>query len=121
MNYEDMSDFEINKLVSKNTDFGELVVSINDSNETVYLCEKDGTFSIFPISHFDPCNNPSDAWPIILGNNISILKSGNEWMATWSEYGSHMAVNDIYVSDKNPLRSAMICFLKMKDAEQCQQ
>ncbi|MRT01930.1 phage protein NinX family protein [Ewingella americana] len=61
---------------------------------------------------FDPCNNPADAWPIILENKINIdhrdtFKAGP--MASMS------GRKDIYAVDKNPLRASMIVFLMMKD------
>jgi hypothetical protein len=110
-------------------DFGDLVVTVNDDTEVVYLCDKDGLFDMVPISHFDPCNNPSDAWPIIVENTISLTRcfsSGNEnWHADFIESIEESDDNENLFScetscsyyDKNPLRAAMICFLKMKDAE----
>ncbi|HEK0546086.1 TPA: DUF2591 family protein [Proteus mirabilis] len=72
---------------------------------------------------FDPCNNPADAMPIIIENNISLhaphLREG--WMAEYT--GSGDDVNDGLQADyfdahhKNPLRAAMEVFLMMKDAE----
>lgn len=63
-------------------------------------------------SWFDPCNNPSDSWPIILENKINIdhresIKAG----AMASQSGR----KEIYAVDKNPLRASMIVFLMMKD------
>lgn len=113
-NHEEKSDFEINKEVSGVVDFGEIVVTVNDSNETVYLCEKDGLWDILPISHFDPCNNPADAWPIIVDNKINI-----EWRDSvrLNPLAKGTGGSEYWHADKNPLRAAMICFLKMKDAE----
>ncbi|MEM8396674.1 DUF2591 family protein, partial [Morganella morganii] len=72
---------------------------------------------------FDPCNNPADAMPIIIENNISLhaprLREG--WMAEYT--GSDDDVNDGFQADyfdahnKNPYRAAMEVFLMMKDAE----
>lgn len=60
----------------------------------------------------DYCNNPSDAWPIIIENKICInaYGSGDGWSSTTD--------TSFFVDDDNPLRAAMICFLKMKDNEQ---
>jgi hypothetical protein len=117
-NYENMSRFEINKLVSKNTDFGEIVVSINDSNETVYLCEKDGIFSMIPISDFDPCSNPSDAWPIILPTGMSIELAhpdlgGIGTCTIYNPMGTDWQCD--FDNNDDALWAAMVCFLKMKD------
>lgn len=126
MNYEEMSDFEINKAVSGFVDFGNTVVTHNNDNEVVYLCEKDGLWDMLPIGHFDPCNNPSDAWPIIVENAISITSVGDlNWNAdslisieeSASDYNHFACISTCSSQDKNPLRAAMICFLKMKDSE----
>ena len=63
---------------------------------------------------FDPCNNPSDAWPIITDNliNICVLPAPHLDFPLWiSNCGQLVALN------QNPLRAAMIVFLKMKGAE----
>lgn len=62
------------------------------------------------LSDYDPCNNPADAWPIIYGNGISIGIYG------YGEWGAG-TVNHDHVDGVNPLRSAMIVYLMMKDAE----
>jgi len=111
--YAEMSDFEINKLVAEKLDEAFLlpyIVTFNDSNEVVYLCEKDGISSIYPIAHFDPCNNPSDAWPIILENRINIkhLSSSDTWVAEESKDICVYSINE------NPLRAAMIVYLMLE-------
>ena len=55
---------------------------------------------------FKYTTNPADAWPIIESNEISLVNDG-EWVA---RYGS------IYHVSEKPLRSAMIVFLKMVEA-----
>ncbi len=61
---------------------------------------------------FTPCNNPSDAWPIIVDSGIGIRKqkSNGLWVAT-QEGGSYPKYDD------NPLRAAMIVYLMMKESE----
>ena len=84
MNYEEMSDFEINKAVS-----------------------------ILRGSCFDYCNSPSDAWPIIVENRISIVDLST--VATgWKAQAMYLD-DKPYAVNPNPLRAAMIVFLKMKD------
>ncbi len=64
----------------------------------------------------DYCNNPSDAWPIILENRISMIapdfftdpKSGHGV----GNFDSPM------VRDKNPLRAAIIFYLMMGDNDE---
>lgn len=61
----------------------------------------------------DYCNNPADAWPIIAGSMISISPVGNDWQL-WEAAGMDGMKADY---GKNPLRSAMIVFLMMKEGE----
>lgn len=68
------------------------------------------------LSDYDPCNNPTDAWPIILENRINLVApisydSTQDWMA----YPAHDS--DLSPTDEKPLRAAMIAFLMLKDAE----
>ncbi|ABU78302.1 DUF2591 domain-containing protein [Cronobacter sakazakii] len=56
------------------------------------------------------CNNPADAWPIIVENKISISNGGAErWTA------NDVGIDNLY-KDKNPLRAAMIVFLLTRAA-----
>lgn len=121
MNYEDMSVLNVNRSVAK-----ALGYKLNEgvSHEQDSGCFEGCEQEFYALigepgmgDSFDFCNNPSDAWPIIVDNKITISPqdSGDEWEASAS-------VNDdlrfdFEVWDKNPLRAAMICFLKMKDAE----
>ncbi|MBG3110398.1 DUF2591 domain-containing protein [Proteus mirabilis] len=57
---------------------------------------------------FDPCNNPSDAMPIIIENKIAMNPKDNIWQC-----GSGFNVAE----NKNPLRACMEVFLMMRDAE----
>ncbi len=117
MNYEDMSDFEINgrvgKIIFKLE--GKEFRTTNPMNNVVEFITGFGDEREF--KYFNGCSNPSDAWPIIVENKITISPqcNGEEWEACAS-------MNDelrfeIEIWDKNPLRAAMICFLKMRDAE----
>lgn len=65
----------------------------------------------------DYCNNPADAWPIIVGSKIKIepmsrVRNYNEWYEEWDA-----SVNSPHLceSHKNPLRAAMIVFLLMQE------
>lgn len=100
--YEEMSDFEINKRVFK---------VIVGANPLGYPHNADGR------SVYDYCNNPADAWPIIDENNITIIND---------HPSMRLAVNDaaeyyngfsgiIASSDENGFRAAMIVFLKMNE------
>lgn len=62
---------------------------------------------------FDPCNNPADAWPVIISSMISIRPVGNDGQL-WEAAGMDGMKADY---DKNPLRAAMVVFLMMKEGE----
>lgn len=121
--YTELSDFDINKKVASY----ELLCdyNINEHKNSIELtCSLgDNNDEYFVYGEFDPCNNPTNAMPIIIENNISLcaphLREG--WMAEYTASGDD--VNDGFQADyfdahnKNPLRSAMEVFLMMKDAE----
>lgn len=67
-------------------------------------------------SKYDPCNNPADAWPIIASSGISLMFDG-EWQACANiEMDSGGLCSwDYYTLDSNPLRAAMIVYLKMME------
>lgn len=109
--YSKMIDFEINKLV---------VLSIGGfESEDIFqlqgvIFKRHGKYQY---SVFDPCNNPSEAWPIILSNLIALKPvklyvGGQRWFASKGDgdFGLKFA-------DDNPLRAAMIVYLMMKESE----
>ncbi len=113
MNYSNLSDFDINKLVAKSLGSVDVRQLKNMINE-VY-CEINGVRCFK-----DFCNNPADAWPIILENGICLKSpikgSRNKfWSASRNKDGGSWSVGDIYHSNENPLRAAMIVFLMMNE------
>ena len=111
-NYEEMSDFEINKSVA-------LIVgaTFNDDGEPVRFIECDtGAYADFNEIEFDPCNNPADAEPIIIENRIGTIPAPDNglWKAAHRKIGSDDTPYH-FTQDKNPLRAAMIVFLKMNE------
>ncbi|EPJ8338454.1 phage protein NinX family protein [Proteus mirabilis] len=117
--YTELSDFEINLLVAQSV-LPETQYDVIKQTMDIIQFLVDGSFGY---RFFDPCNNPSDAMPIIIENNISLpaphLREG--WMAEYT--GSGDDVNDGFQADyfdahnKNPYRAAMEVYLLMKDAE----
>ncbi|WP_235376231.1 phage protein NinX family protein [Proteus faecis] len=95
--YTELSDFDINLLVTKAT------------NET-YRCSASMGYVTVDGNIFNPCNNPTDAMPIINEYGISLVYQDRKFQ---------FATNDgnIECGDSNPLKAAMIIFLCMKDAE----
>ena len=137
-NYAEMSDFEINKavhlvLLKKGKIKEQFRISPSDfvdvfrnsfgepSVIAVMRYVKNGLSDGYnPFGGaFDYCNNPLDAWPIIVKNNIAIEpeatafidKPTGNWIAT--DFNIHFQHKD-----KNPLRSVMVVFLMMKEKEQ---
>ena len=111
-NYEDMSDFEINKAVA-------LIVGakFNDDGEPVRFVECDtGAYADFNEIEFDPCNNPEDAVNIIIKNRIGTIPAPDNglWKAAHRKIGNDDTPHH-FTQDKNPLRAAMIVFLKMNE------
>jgi len=108
--YSKMSDFEINKEL--------IALECNDGKVLDYLAFADGaTVGLYHKSsdYYDwlnYCNNPSDAWPIINRERIGVYPSEGPEFMPWIA-----AKNAISVTDKNPLRAAMIVYLMMKDEE----
>lgn len=119
MNYEEMSDLQINLLVAN-----AIGVDAAENSGVVFGSVKhEGDNVVSVIGVVDYCNNPSDAWPIITYNSIAIFETavaGGDvsWVAatnldkSWLGYGAEGF--DCY--HKNPLRAAMIVFLMMREA-----
>ncbi|MEX9948998.1 phage protein NinX family protein [Providencia alcalifaciens] len=111
--YTYLSDFEINKKVAECLGV-EWFVTSTIWDELVVIVDGES---------FDPCNNPSDAMPIIIANKIAIFPMetlGCEyWCAAcnFQDIGEKEIVWGLEANNKNPLRAAMELFLLMKDAE----
>ena len=109
--YASMSDREIGRLVAAATG-----MNGGASYNGTTLVVRNGVWDIF-----DPCNNPADAWPIIIENKISLMfdastEEGNE--AEWCLASSpcDQIIVD-YVAHDKMLRAAMIVFLMMKESK----
>lgn len=106
MNYEEMSDLQINLLVAN-----AIGVDAAENSGVVFgAVRHEGDNVVSVIGVVDYCNNPSDAWPIIVANRINVYASeGPDFMPWMAGCGGFM------VSNKNPLRAAMIVFLMMQE------
>ncbi|QHJ81441.1 MAG: hypothetical protein [Bacteriophage sp.] len=116
MDYSKLSDFEINceVLAVFSPDINHMCLS--GDNSCFYDCGPTGD-RWYQIDIPDYCNNPTEAWPIIVGNGISLNSrcANGEWKAQL-----HLGRDDIFDSyascwDINPLKAAMIVFLMMQD------
>lgn len=114
MDYSQLSDFEINRMVGDIIFKGLWVckpeTSGNNTNKW-YYGNADTTFELLnPLP--DYCNDPSASWPIIEKYRISIINlDEDEWGARGvADCKSKRAIHE------NSLRAAMIVFLMMQDA-----
>ena len=125
MNYEQMNDFDINRLVAINR--GGYQGSVAHMQHGVKESDKDSC-GMFHVER-DYCNNPSDAWPIIIENKIRISPimlmsdDNGEYMCTgeweagtlWDGCGAFYNSKYHECKGENPLRAAMIVFLMMNE------
>ena len=107
-NYEKMSDYEVNAAVSIH------VLWKNHRCEEVDCNDKTGVVSWADGANwheFNPCNNPSDAWPIIIENSITF--NYDTAQVHVSSYFNESIKNS--TNRKYALRAAMIVFLMMQE------
>tara|TARA_Y100000588_G_C13492474_1_gene601616 strand:- start:158 stop:472 length:315 start_codon:yes stop_codon:yes gene_type:complete len=98
-NYEDMSDIQLSVEVAKRN--GMEVAAV--AQDGAIITGAPGSFNI---------NNPSDVWPIIKENGICInfRKGKTSLIGLYEECPDECTRGDEF-------RTAMICFLEMKDTE----
>lgn len=106
--YTELSDFEINKAVFHKAKIKHKYFRFLPNGVITYNIK--GKYKVF-----DPCNNPSDAMPIIIENKICMNYVDSD--IGWGACHFDGEKGELEVYDKNYYRVAMICFLLMKDAE----
>lgn len=91
MDYSKLSDIEIDTMVSK-------------------ICS--------PEFHRNYCNNPADAWMVILEHHIAVVPYRHTLPQAWpTAFG---VISIFATEDANPLRAAMIVFLMMQGSANVQ-
>ena len=113
MKYEDKSDFEINGMVA--VILGSNKCSRNPNSKVLSSLR---SMVMTDFGGKDFCNNPSDAWPIIVDNGMDIETPHPELGNTGTVTIYNPSGTDWYIDFKageNPLRAAMIVFLKMRE------
>lgn len=101
--YSQLSDQQINMLVAKIEHPDKTIIESKSRPPSVLMIDVINTW-------FDYCNNPSDAWSIIIKFKIDIQ------FRTSMLNPVPMAKNgDLYSINENPLRAAMIVFLQMQE------
>ncbi len=117
MNYEEMSDFEINAAVASIVTDGDVIEKHNMANAPT----EHGVQVIYKVGvhgeYFDYCNNPSDAWPIIVENEIDLTSPTSNGTEEWQavKFTPTGLGSEISCYSANPIRAAMIVFLMMKE------
>lgn len=109
MNYNEMSDFEINKLVSYHYGYD---FSLG-SKVFVFDAEESTSSSGMP-RLVDYCNSWNDMGPVIEEYGIQLnYNEHDKWFA--SSYFNQW-LNEPVTLNANPLRAAAICYLMMKES-----
>jgi len=103
MNYAEMSDFEINRAVAIKSNMN--CIFPRSAPPVV------GVLSGECYITYDPCNSWSDAGPIIQREFIAINPVMKGWCASSDDDA------EMYFTHENPLRAAMIVFLKMQEGK----
>jgi len=107
MNYEEMSDLQINLLVAN-----AIGVDAAENSGVVFGAVKhEGDNVVSVMGVVDYCNNPSDAMPILTENKIGFKWVNGSCTASSVLRGYHESESE------KPLRAAMIVFLMMEDAK----
>ena len=115
MNYETMSDFEINKCVAE---YAGMELSSDHSGAYVGVVRR-SIGSRPNYGHVNYCNNPSDAWPIIFSSRIMLNPycADELWKAEVPCGFDGFFKGYATCYHRNPLRAAMIVFLMMQDED----
>lgn len=107
MNYEEMSDLQINLLVANTIG----VDAAENSGAVFGAVKHEGDNVVSVIGVVDYCNNPSDSMPILIKMKIGFKWVNGSCTASSVLRGYHESESE------NPLRAAMIVFLMMEDAK----
>lgn len=112
MDYSKLSDQEINMAVAEIFHPDSVVIESKSRPPSACITGR------LPSLLVDYCNNPADAWPIIVERKINI--EWHEWKnSEWMPYALNNAtMKSCYAT--NPLRAAMITFLMMQDSANVQ-
>lgn len=107
--WQDKSDFEINKLVAKKLGYRVVDGFQWEKDQCWVKVDKEKQHSKI----FDYCGDANDAWPIILENGICTNAMAGGDFTLWYAHDKYHTNVDSAVYDENPLRAAMIVYLEM--------
>ena len=110
--YSKMSDFEVNGYVSM-YEHGFSWIEFDDEMASHVKCGNEGSPGFAIVEVKDYCNNPSDAWPIIIDNSITF-----NYDTAQVHVGSYFSdTAKVSENRSKALRAAMIVYLMMRDEE----
>lgn len=112
--YSKLSDFEINKAVAIQLGMKPFCETTGWQGLTSEPYVDVIVRGAGRLGAFNPCNNPSDAWPIIISGRIGINFVNGGWRA------QSMMNGWVEFHHGNPLRAAMIVYLMMKESDSAQ-
>lgn len=123
MNYEEMKPWQICQLVHNHAVCnGEFEVTFENNGCQWKYKDQSQSSEVFEFTMNESkgrvkgyTSEIEHAWPIIKENKISIITVGAEWEA--HRFSDLILDEEFNTTNKDPLVAAMICFLKMKDAE----
>ena len=133
IDYESMSDFEINKAVAFSlrylvkTDFEQGLGGFTENYHrkypnTIWAAKTDDSGEQCEAwEQMNFCAEPQDSWPIIADNMISIefdVETNCDKPAAWCNASSPCGKEILHQNYKKPLRAAMIVYLMMNEVEQ---
>ena len=107
MNYKEMSKFDINHKVAK----------LRGINFSVEFEDKPNAYIYDEVKgeEFNPHDNPNDAWPIMIENEIDITFNGSEVLSCHYRDGDEGVIQTDWMPKDKALRAAMIVFLMMNE------
>ena len=126
VNYDEMSDLEVVTEVAKHLDL--LVMSEDGPRynyeyrekypSTIWVAKHRHGKQTEPWEQFNCVKCPNDAWSVIVENKIDVSHTvtGDVNCAVFKPDVRGLYREFYSTTDKNPLRAAMICFLKLMDA-----
>lgn len=120
MDYSKLSDFEINKAVAEIAIYGDWLLEPTDESPSWFF--NHGVPGKNTVKLPDYCNNPADAWPIIVDNRITVMidDTTNDWSAALVQDFCDTSAFKHSNCHKKPLRAAMVTFLMMQESANVQ-
>ena len=118
MDHSKLSDFEINSAVHNALLREPYSLKFLGNDRIMWQKKNDEYITTEKVNYtkngvHDYCNNPADAWPIIVEHHIAVVPYRHTLPQAWpTAFG---LCSKFTTEDTNPLRAAMIVFLMMQE------